>query len=156
MRFFWDMDGVLYDFDSLFKQVMPEVDMEDDKTWSWQELHARNPNMYLDGTMMPGIKDVFDYAGTRGENHILTAIPRRWNWPDVTKHKRVWATQHLDIPRSKVRFGPYAEDKQFHVEQHDDVLIDDRIRNIVQWEEQGGIGILHTNPYVTLEKIKRL
>ena len=31
------------------------------------------------------------------------------------------------------------------------ILIDDRIRNIVEWEEAGGIGILHTDWKSTLE-----
>lgn len=154
MRFFWDMDGVLYDFDSLFRQVMPGVDMEDDDAWTWQELHAREPEMYLKGEAMPGIKEVFDFAATKGENCILTAIPRRWNWPNVTKHKREWATKNLLIAHHRVKFGPYAEDKQYHVQYADDVLIDDRIRNINQWEESGGIGILHKSPEETLEKIK--
>lgn len=156
MRFFWDMDGVLYDFESLFRQTMPGVNMEDDTSWTWQELHARNPNMYLDGAVLPGMKEVFEYAGTKGENFILTAIPRRWNWPNVTKHKRAWATENLKVPYFNVLFGPYAEDKQFHVKYSTDVLIDDRIRNVDQWRQAGGTAILHTSPEETLDSLRWL
>lgn len=156
MRFFWDMDGVLYDFENLFRQVMPGVDMEDDNAWTWQALYAREPNMYWNGNAMPGIQEVFDFAATKGDNYILTAIPSRWNWPHVTTHKRMWVTANFNVKPQRVRFGPYAVDKQQHVEYSDDVLIDDRERNIKQWNRMGGIGILHRSPEETFERIKRL
>lgn len=157
MRFFWDMDGVLYDFDKLFAEVMPGVDMEDDDAWSWEELHRVCPNMYLDGKVMPGIRDVFYYAASVGKNYVLTAVPRRWPWPNVTKHKRNWMFANFGLPHERIRFGPYAEDKQYHIrEKKSDVLIDDRIRNIEQWRARGGIGIHHTSPEETLNQIKNL
>ena len=140
-RFFWDMDGVLYDFDRLFREVMPGVDIENDDAWSWEQLHQKCPQMYLLGQDIPGSVQLFHDMAAHGENFILTAVPRRWSWPDVTKHKRTWATFHLDIHPEKVRFGPYAEDKQYHCLGPKDVLIDDRVRNIQQWECQGGTGI---------------
>lgn len=150
------MDGVLYDFDSLFKKVMPGVDIEDDSAWSWEELYLKEPFMYLYGEQMPGIHYVFHYAATVGENYVLTAVPRRWPWPDVTKHKRTWMQENFGLPLERIRFGPYAEDKQYHIRESTDVLIDDRIRNIEQWRARGGIGIHHTSPEDTLNQIKRL
>lgn len=147
------MDGVLYDFDSHFKQIMPGVEMEDDSKWTWQELHAKCPGMYLDGGPMADIKKVFDFTGTLGDNFVLTAVPRRWSWPNVTKHKRDWMLANFNIPIDHIRFGPYAEDKQYHCVDHHDILIDDRIRNIEQWESRGGIGIHHTSPEQTLDEI---
>lgn len=156
MRFFWDMDGVLYDFKSRFEQAMPGVNMKDDNTWTWEELHANDPHAYLMGNELPGIREVFDFAATKGENYILTAIPRRWNWPHATTHKRMWVMDNFKVPAFRVRFGPFAVDKQHHVEYSDDVLIDDMERNIKQWNRMGGIGILHKSPEETLEQIKRL
>jgi hypothetical protein len=150
------MDGVLYNFDKLFAEAMPGVDMENDDEWSWEELHRVCPNIYLDGQAMPGIKEVFYYAGSLGENYALTAVPRRWPWPNVTRHKRTWMWSNFGMPLERIRFGPYAEDKQYHVLYSDDVLIDDRIRNIEQWRARGGIGIHHINPEETLNQIKRL
>lgn len=150
------MDGVLYDFDKLFKTVMPGVDMEDDDSWSWEELHRVCPNMYLDGEAMPGIREVFNYAASLGKNYILTAVPRRWSWPNVTKHKRTWAYGNFALPIERIRFGPYAEDKQYHIRDKSDVLIDDRIRNIDQWRLRGGIGIHHKSPEETLYQLQQI
>jgi len=150
------MDGVLYDFDKLFSEVMPGVDMENDDAWSWEGLHAVYPAMYANGVEMPGIREVFAYTNIIGENFVLTAVPRRWSWPDVTKHKRNWMLDNFDIKRANIRFGPYAEDKQYHCELPTDVLIDDRIRNIEQWRSQGGVGIHHTSPEETLSQIQNI
>lgn len=151
------MDGVLYDFDSLFKIHMPHVEIEDDRVWTWQELHMKNPNMYLDGKEMPGIRRVYDFVSKiNSEVYVLTAIPRRWNWPNVTKHKRQWMADNFGMSADKVLFGPYAEDKQFHVRGPRDILIDDRIRNIEQWNARGGTGIHHTGVESTLGELKQI
>jgi hypothetical protein len=156
MRFFWDMDGVLYDFDKKFSEVMPGVNIEDDDAWSWEQLHAICPDIYSSGDIMPGIIQVWNWTMLWGTNYILTAVPRRWPWPNVTKHKRDWAVKNLNIRPHRVLFGPYAEDKQHHCVARSDVLIDDRIRNIEQWQQKGGIGIHHTSPENTLKALQGL
>lgn len=153
IRFFWDMDGVLYDFDEVFKKYMPGVEMENDEAWTWQELYAKCPDAYSIGHQMPGIKEVFDIARLFGDHYILTAIPKRWNWPNCCAQKRNWAVANFGFHPAKVRFGPFAVDKQFHCTGKYDVLIDDRIRNIEQWRERGGTGIHHTDPQETLDQV---
>jgi hypothetical protein len=156
LRFFWDMDGVLYDFGSLFAQHMPGIDMEDDSAWTWQELHAKCPNIYLDGKEVPGIRSPWQYSQLFGMVIVLTAVPRRWSWPNVTAHKREWMKKTFGVHHSQVRFGPYAEDKQFHCEYSTDVLIDDRIRNIEQWRARGGQAIHHVSPEQTRIELQKL
>ena len=50
-------------------------------------------------------------------------------------------------------FGPYSRDKQNHCKALD-ILIDDRSDNIKEWKETGGVGILHKEYDVTVEKLK--
>lgn len=141
-RFFFDMDGFVVDFDRQFQKSMPGVKEEDD--WKWEDLHKLDPNIYLIAPRLNEGFKVLRYLDSKGHEdwHILTAIPKRWNWPDVTTHKRAWVNRNIpNIPDDKIRFGPYAQDKQYHCTGQFDVLIDDKIRNIDQWEAMGGTGI---------------
>ena len=49
-----------------------------------------------------------------------------------------------------VRFGPFAIDKQFHCTPGA-ILIDDKPKNIEQWNARGGCGILHTSAKNTID-----
>ena len=42
------------------------------------------------------------------------------------------------------------------LEDKNSILIDDREKNIREWEKAGGIGILHTSTKDTLRKLKRI
>lgn len=150
------MDGVLVDFDGHFKKVMPGVENEDD--FRWQDLHKLCPDMYLEAPPMADMNLLLEAIPFHAEVCILTAIPRRWSWPNVTKHKRAWANKHLTLkalpfPVEFVHFGPYAEDKQYHCEGPYDILIDDKLINIEQWRSRGGIGIHHLNAKTTVEEL---
>lgn len=157
VRFFVDLDGTLADFDSYFNKVFGPVKSKDD--FEWQDLHKVAPDIYAELDPMPGALKLWDFIDTSSrfhttERYILTAIPRRWSWPNVTKHKRAWCRQHLGTD-TEVLFGPYAEDKQYHCKNTRDILIDDMPRNIAQWKAQGGIGILFTNADDTIEQLKQ-
>jgi 5'(3')-deoxyribonucleotidase len=155
-RFFLDMDDVLVDLDKIFQQVWPGIKQEDE--WEWQDIHAVRPNMYREAPPMADMEQLLDYIGiNQARTYILTAIPRRWNWPNVTKHKREWINEHLSfIPDERIRFGPYAEDKQFHCTGQYDILIDDKLRNIEQWNAKGGIGVLHKNAANTINQLREM
>lgn len=153
-KFFFDMDGVLVNFDKKFQEVMPGVKEEDD--WLWEDLHKLCPDIYLEAEPMPDARQLWEYVTFYGIPHVLTAIPRRWSWPNVTKHKRQWMEKHFGLHHSNVLFGPYAEDKQFHCLQPHYVLIDDKAINIEQWKARGGIGILHTSTVNTIKELRAM
>lgn len=154
VRFFLDMDGVLVDFNKEFQKHLPGHTEETD--WTWQELHALCPDIYKDAPAMEDLYVMLGYIQQYSDVwHILTAIPKRWNWPNVTKHKRHWANLYLpEISDDRILFGPYAEDKQFHCTGPFDVLIDDKIRNIEQWRAKGGTGIRHVSAEDTIGQLK--
>lgn len=156
VRFFFDMDGVLADFDKHFQKYFPGV--HDDDGWDWEDLHKVCPDIY---SVCPPMKDMYHMLDHLSEYmdrwHILTAIPKRWSWPDVTHQKRSWVHRYIPgIDNEKIRFGPYAEDKQFHCTGISDILIDDKKRNIEQWNRRGGTGIHHTSAEQTLAQIREL
>lgn len=155
IRIFFDMDGVLVNFDKEFQKHMPGVTEEDD--WEWEDLHKLCPDIYFVADTTDDFGTLVSYLdGYERQWYILTAIPKRWNWPNVTKHKRAWANIWLpEISNDRIRFGPYAEDKQHHCTGGYDVLIDDKIRNIEQWRSKGGIGIHHTSATDTIKQLKQ-
>jgi hypothetical protein len=82
---------------------------------------------------------------------VCTACPRH-NYANVARQKRGWVRQHLshDLPVLPVTGG---KNKALFMHAPGDILIDDFERNIKAWEEEGGVGILHTDFETTYEKL---
>lgn len=70
----------------------------------------------------------------------------------VCKQTKTYA-DYYKSKREKDGFGPFAEDKQHHCQDYTDILIDDMPKNIEQWENQDGIGILHKSVDETLDAL---
>jgi hypothetical protein len=153
VHIFFDMDGVLVDFNSFVEKI---IGQREDNTFltreQWEKL-IKYPDLYL--KLLPLQKGIDLYLGvynltqtdkTLFEYHIniLTAIPREYSFPLSTRHKREWATSNPTLkkyPPKGIFFGPYSEDKQYHCMGDNYVLIDDNPLNIKQWESRGGVGI---------------
>ncbi len=71
---------------------------------------------------------------------------------DRRQGKRVWVKRELPGTKLILR---YASQKQEYASPTS-ILIDDRQKNIDQWEAAGGIGILHTSTANTIEQLKKL
>lgn len=149
--FFVDMDEVVADWFALARTYMPEI-INNASNFQWPDLYALAPNLYRDLPPTKDMHELWDYV-KKYNPVMLTAIPRRWSWPKVTQHKREWMAEHIGA-HVEVRFGPHAEDKQFHCKKPNDVLIDDNHKNITQWISRGGIGILHTSAADTIAQLK--
>lgn len=153
-RIFFDMDGVLVDMVKGIQKTYPEWKEGDDL--DWVDLYSKDPNLFLYLEPMPEVDKMLRAIGRTGaELFILTALPRRWSWPNATQHKHSCA--YTLFPgyfwESNTLFGPFAEDKQWHCKGKKDVLIDDMPKNIEQWENQDGIGILHKSVDETLDAL---
>jgi hypothetical protein len=59
VRFFFDMDSVLVNFDEEFQKHLPGHTEESD--WTWQELHAKCPDIY---SVAPPMEDMYVMLGT--------------------------------------------------------------------------------------------
>jgi hypothetical protein len=157
-----DMDGVLADFEGWavetfgsVKQWKSEIDKPD-----WGRF-TEYPDIYAILPPMPDAMDLYngcvELMGDRNRVQILTALPNRARaaFPDAAKHKIEWAKKYIH-PSIRVHFGPFAQDKQYHKQHPNDVLIDDMIQNIDQWNAVGGCGILHTSAANSLKELKEL
>jgi hypothetical protein len=66
--------------------------------------------------------------------------------------KRVWKKNNL--PDTKMILTPAKFKQKYSGENK--ILIDDMERNIQQWRDKGGIGILHTSAADTIKQLKEL
>lgn len=106
---------------------------------------------------MPGAKAMFDALWMRYGKRckILTGIPKpRRNIAHAAEEKREWARRELcgDIVVNVV----LREQKPDYCTGPDCVLIDDSVRNIREWEQMKGTGILYTDAEAVLWALTRL
>jgi 5' nucleotidase, deoxy (Pyrimidine), cytosolic type C protein (NT5C) len=90
---------------------------------------------------------------------VITAYPK-WG-VDAPSHaikgKEIWNRKHTMVPSSRF-FCVAREDKQKHAINNGvpNILIDDHVKNINEWEKAGGAGILHTSAVSTIIQLKSL
>ena len=149
-----DMDGVIADFDTRFKQFsdgIPPSDYVDkfglEKFWELidDEVGVR---FWTGIEWMPGSQEYWDYI--KKYNPILLSAPSRNN--ESRLGKRMWAKRNLPGVKLILSFG---NNKKNYANENS-ILIDDREKNINQWKEAGGIGILHTSVASTIAQLKEL
>ena len=73
--------------------------------------------------------------------------------------KKQWAKEHLNPPPSKVIITPARYKQEYAMSgETPNILIDDREKNIWEWEAFGGIGLLHVtgDSARTIEELKGL
>ncbi|MCR5212792.1 MAG: hypothetical protein K6E10_00105 [Eubacterium sp.] len=162
-KIYFDMDGVLADFDRgvrEFCHMEPSPQNEgwkpgmDDNMWA----KARLVDHYYDKLeLMPGAKEMFDlvYGKYKERCEILTGIPKpKRGMVGSAEDKKAWTKRLLseDIIVNTV----YREEKPDYCSGKDCILIDDLKANIASWEEIGGTGILFENAQDIIEIFKAL
>ena len=149
-----DMDQVLCNFlkgaEKELGSPFPEFDK--DKRWS---IINQNKTFWENLEWMPDAKKLWTFVN-KYDGHILSAytksdsnsVPGKMKWlrknAKLTQRGRI----HLVLRRQKQDFA-MTNNKP-------NVLIDDHIKNIREWESKGGIGIHHTSVSKSLNSLKRL
>lgn len=158
-KIYFDLDGVLADFDrgiielcKIDRRKQGETTPQaDDDMW----LAVKNVgNFYNKLEPMQGSVEMFrklyEQYGDRCE--ILSGIPKpRRQITTAGEDKINWVRRVLS-ENIKVNIV-YREEKKEYVKGPDCILIDDLQRNIDEWKECGGTGILFTSPEQVLEEI---
>ncbi len=159
MKVFFDLDGVLANFDEKVAGILklPYWDRADNSHWAVLEKEER---LYLDLNVLPDALPMFDRVvrNIGLENvEILGALPRPTGLlKTADEDKRLWV-QDIVHPEVKVNTVVGGVNKCLYLDIHPgSVLIDDYERNIKAWVAKGGIGIHHTDPHSTVAKLKVL
>ena len=149
-----DLDEVLVDFlrgaDAAVGGDFAKMDSDE----RWNRLNQIK-GFWVNLNWKPNAKRLHDFI-IRYNPHILSAFTGRDPTSKVGKMK--WVKKNTGFKRANIHLvlrsqkQAYAKTK----EEKPNVLIDDYVRNIREWENKGGIGILHTDVGKTINELKRL
>jgi 5'(3')-deoxyribonucleotidase len=151
-KLFCDLDGVLANFDKGFQDLgypPPQEFMDKYGKDAFWKILPQHPRFFRDLEWMPDGKELWSYIKQFNPT-ILSAPARESTMPHCKEDKIAWVKEHLGnieiiIDANK---GKYTNDG--------DILIDDREKNIIQWEAANGVGILHTSAADTIKKLQQL
>ena len=156
---YFDMDGVLADFEAGFLKVAgvnlsllgPDV-FADKET---KDKVFAHPTFFLDLPVLPGARSMVEYAmGFDADVQALTATGYS-SEESVRSQKEAWLAKHFPeiteihtVPKSDMK-AKYAW--------MDIILIDDRLeKSIMPFRAKGGIGIHHTSPADTKRQLDKV
>ena len=170
MKIYFDMDGVLAHFDAMRPDSAnlnhPSEDLSPDqramKKQFWLDVEKQD-NFWRDIPKIPNIEQLLTTAKSMGEIFVLSKTPSAKHFIGGQKYvdfvadeKRKWILKHLndffDAAHIIICDGAKGELMQPAA---DDILVDDRIENIKEWESHGGRGVLFTNAIDTINALKR-
>ena len=149
-----DLDEVLVDFMRGANAAVGGDFAKMDKNERWNKLNQTKgfwPNL----NWKPNAKRLHDFI-MRYNPHVLSAYTGRDPTSKVGKMK--WLKKNTSFKRANIHLvlrsqkQSYAKTK----EEKPNILIDDFIKNIREWEAKGGIGIHHTDVGKTISELKRL
>lgn len=148
---FCDLDGVLCDFEKAFKAASGENLSFDQYAnhysldQAWAIVDKEGVKFWAKMPWTPDGSQLWN-AIKKYKPTILSAPSKHWS---STFGKKIWVKKNLgEVPAIYV---PAKYKQKYAANNH--ILIDDYSRNIKQWIEKGGIGILHKNTNDTLSQL---
>jgi cytidyltransferase-like protein len=150
-KIYVDMDGVLVDFDGGYEKLTGMTTRAADEKgpeFFWKPISKAGAKWWITLNWMSDGKQLWDYV--KKYNPELLSAPSREEASRMGK--RVWVKRELPGVKLILR----SADKKQEFASPNSILIDDREKNIEQWKNAGGIGILHTDAASTIKKLKDL
>lgn len=174
MKIYFDMDGVLADFDaavaeynngeSLNRQTKSmTTDEKKAKQMRWQWIENKK-SFWANIPVVKGINDVLDVACKMGDLFVLTKVPGAKNFIGgdryvdfIEAQKRMWIKQHFSefFDDAHVIVARISKEELLHPGKLD-LLIDDRSGNVSDWVAAGGCGIVFSNVAGAIKDLKQL
>ena len=146
-----DMDMVLVDFVGRAEELIGDKFTNVDKEERWEAIKSKKDFWHtLD--WMPGAQRMWKLINKYDAN-ILSAYSNRDK--NSRPGKKVWLKKNAK-PTGDVLLVQRADKKKYATSNgKPNILIDDYIKNIKEWEAAGGIGIHHTSPSNTISQLKK-
>ena len=153
-KIYCDMDGVLSDFEEHFKSLNTKKLTADqyknkygiEKFWDFIDIDNKL-KFWVEMPWMPDGKELWD--AIKDKKPTILSAPSKS--PSSRLGKRLWVQNNI----SGAPLILAAAEKKKNYARKDAILIDDRISNINDWNNSGGIGILHTSTASTLNKLSK-
>lgn len=155
-----DMDGVLANFVSGFRQLYPELTSAEDvdmflrRPQAWRDVMREHPDLFAKLPMMKDATQLMSMLQRLARQKrinlfILTALPNEMLQSRANLDKRNWAYEHFRISPKRVLICRRSDKAKYAMIDKMEgrpasILIDDFGKNIREWQQKGtGIGILH-------------
>ena len=163
---FFDMDGVLADFDKFVNTVLndngvnkPSKYLTEDekvkKAMFWTKIITKYPKCWLDFELIAGIKEIIENLSKQKNIvlYILSSIPSlkhklleqfdTENYQNIVKNCKIeWLKKNNLYNYFKKIFLVDNDKINYMINGEKNILIDDRQANINDWKSNEGIGIL--------------
>lgn len=124
-----------------------------DKDEKWAKIN-NTKNFWLNLEWMPGAKRLYDFI-VRYDPHVLSAYSGKDS--NSKKGKMKWLAKNTKFKKPNINLVLRSQKKSYAKNgDKPNVLIDDYIKNIQEWESKGGIGIHHTSVPKTIGELKKL
>ena len=161
-KIYFDMDGVLADFDLGVKELanhepMVQSERDEQKEIELWDAIRKVDNFYYKLKPINNMIEVFNEVKNKYPNcvEILSAIPKEKRRIVGAKDDKIrWVKEYLgeDIVVNIV----YKEEKKNYSFGKEYVLIDDYSKNINEWINEGGSGILFDSKTNVLEELEKI
>ena len=147
-----DMDGVIVNLMKGADAVVGGSFVTFDKEKRWNMIN-QTKGFWENLEWMPSSKRLYKFI-MRYDTFILSAYSGRD--PSSKNGKMKWLNKHTKFSRSNINLVRRVEKQKFATTNgKPNILIDDYLKNIKEWEAKGGIGIHHTNISKTVAELKR-
>ena len=149
-KIYCDMDGVLVNFDKGYFELTgidSTENLPNDHTF-WDPINKAGYDFWFNLEWMPDGKRLWKYI--EKYNPKLLSAPSRQEDSRVAKLDWVYK----ELPGVDLILRSAKNKKEFAAPKS--ILIDDRIANINDWREAGGIAIHHVNTKHTIDQLKSL
>ncbi len=161
MKIFFDVDGVLADFDAalLERSIVNKTHFihKHKSEWTEEEIALdkqvvecmQSTNWFYNLPVMKGAHDMVELAHSKAQVWALTARPKIDEIAkDVEHQKRAWLNDHFDelfldttIVCLRHEKAQYATTMYGPCDYESNILIDDMTSNCDEWRKAGGIAI---------------
>ena len=161
IKLFLDMDGVLTDFTAACEKLGDNMMLwySNDRELFWKRITSAGIEFWSEMSWMSGGRELHGFLKRSGLcPTILSALPgpeRKKALTNAREGKIKWLRKELGPSYAETAILCYRPEKalQSGVSR---VLIDDNSENIREWEEAGGIGILHRNSNRTIRCFSKI
>ena len=148
-----DLDQVLVAFMKGAEDAIGADFKSTNKDERWNKIN-QTKGFWANLDWMPGAKRLYKFI-EKYDPFVLSAYSSRDPTSKVGKYK--WLSKNTNWKKSHIHLVMRSQKQAYAVTNgKPNVLIDDYIKNINEWEKKGGIGVHHTDVSKTINELKRL